>query len=195
MFDKKKYYFLPFLDNLKAVGISLLAFFIFGSWMTNPVFSTVATIIFLIVLGGFVYSRMWKLSRRNTQRKLGLTIGDFIKFILPLVIFDVVVIAFLWLCKSGIIPLGDIVLKTYYTFPDNAPREIVYVSLFDYVGPVLMVWFSYLVGVASEMYVLFIAPVVTFVGAIFGYRMGCENKLIQDSYINITEKAKKKFNE
>lgn len=191
----KKYYFLPFLDNLKAVGISLLAFFIFGSWMTNPIFSTFATIFLLMALGGFVYSRMWKLSRRNTQRKFGLTIKDFIKFILPLVVFDVAVITFLWLCKSGIIPLDDIILKTYYAFPDDAPRELVRVSLFDYVGPTLMVWFSYLVGVASEVYVLFIAPIITFGAAIFGYRMGCENKFLQESYINVTEKVKKKFNE
>lgn len=191
----KKYYFLPFLDNLKAVGISLLAFLIFGSWMINPVFSTLATIVMLVALGGFVYSRMWKLSRKNVQRGFGLTSRDFIKFILPLVIFDVIIIIFLWLCKSGIIPIDDIILKTYYTFPDNASREIVSVSLFDYVGPVLMLWFSYLVGVASEVYVLFIAPIVTFGAAIFGYRMGCENKLLQESYINITEKAKKKFNE
>lgn len=191
----KKYYFLPFIDNLKAVGLSLLAFFIFGSWMTNLIFSIIANTFMLIVLGGFIYSRMWKLCRKNTQKKFGLTIKDFVKFILPLVIFDVVIITFLCLCKSGIIPLDDIILKTYYTFPDNAPREIVSVSLFDYVGPVLMIWFSYLVGATSEVYVLFIAPIITFVAAIFGYRMGCENKLLQESYINITEKAKKKFNE
>lgn len=191
----KKYYFLPFIDNLKAVGLSLLAFFIFGSWMTNLIFSIIANTFMLIVLGGFIYSRMWKLSRKNTQKNFGLTIKDFVKFILPLVIFDVVIITFLCLCKSGFIPLDDIILKTYYTFPDNAPREIVYVSLFDYIGPVLMIWFSYLVGATSEVYVLFIAPIITFVAAIFGYRMGCENKLLQESYINITEKAKKKFNE
>lgn len=191
----KKYYFLPFLDNLKAVGISLLAFFIFGSWMTNPVFSTIATIFMLVALCGFVYSRMWKLSRRNTQRKFGLTVNDFVKFILPLVIFDVVIIAFLCLCKSGIIPIDDVVLKTYYNFPDNAPRELVSVSLFDYMGPVMMLWFAYITGVASNMYILFIAPVLTFGAAMVGYRFGRENKLIQEAYINTTEKAKKKFNE
>lgn len=191
----RKYYFLPFLDNLKAIGISLLAFLIFGSWMTNPVFSTIATIFMLVALCGFVYSRMWKLSRRNTQRGFGLTIKDFIKFILPLVIVDVVLITFYCLCQAGIIPLDEIILKTYYNFPDNAPREIIEISLFDYVGPTLMIWFSYLAGAASKGYVLFIAPILTFLSALAGYRLGCDNKLIQESYINITEKAKKKFNE
>ncbi len=191
----KKYYFLPFLDNLKAIGISLLAFLIFGSWMINPVFSTIATIFMLVALCGFVYSRMWKLSRRNTQRKLGLTAKDFVKFMLPLIVFEIVIITFYCLCEEGIIPLDNLITKTYYNFPDDAAREIVNVSLFDYVGPIIKIWFSYLVGVTSKGYVLFIAPIVTFGAAMLGYRLGCDNKLIQDSYINITEKAKKKFNE
>lgn len=191
----KKYYFLPFLDNLKAVGISFLFLLFFGSWLVNPVFSTVFTIFMLIALGGFVYSRMWKLSRKNTQRKFGLTIKDFMKFMLPLIVFEVVIITFYCLCEEGIIPLDNLIIKTYYKFPDNAAREIVDISLFDYVGPTIKIWFSYLAGVASKGYVLFIAPIVSFGAAMLGYRLGSDNKLIQDSYINITEKAKKKFNE
>lgn len=195
MFNKKKFYFLPFLDNLKAVGISFLFLLFFGSWLVNPVFSTVFTMFMLIALGGFVYSRMWKLSRRNTQRKFGLTAKDFMKFMLPLIVFEVVIITFYCLCEEGIIPLDNLITKTYYNFPDDAAREIVNISLFDYVGPTIKIWFSYLAGVASKGYVLFIAPIVSFGAAMLGYRLGSDNKLIQDSYINITEKAKKKFNE
>ena len=116
MFNKKSYYFLPFLDNLKAVGVSLLMMFLFGSWVQLSVLSMIFTILMLVVLFGSVYSRMWKLSKKNTQRKLGLSRIDFIKFILPLVIFELVIITFYCLCEVGIIPLDDLITKTYYNF-------------------------------------------------------------------------------
>lgn len=191
----KKYYFLPFLDNLKAVGITFLFLLLFGSWIVNPVFSTIATILMLVVLSGFVYSRMWKLTRKNALYKLGLTVKDAVKFVLPLVIFEVVLIAFYCLCEEGIIPLQDIIVKSYYKFPENAPREFIKVSVFDYIGPVIKVWFAYLVGVASKGYILFIAPVLTLISAIVGFRFGTDNKQVQEYYINATEKVKKKFNE
>ncbi len=195
MFNKKSYYFLPFLDNLKAVGVALLIMLLFGSWVQLPVLSTIFTILMLVVLFGSVYSRMWKLSRRNTQRKLGLSMVDFIKFILPLVIFELVIITFYCLCEAGIIPLDNLITKTYYNFPDDAAREIVNISLFDYVGPVIRIWFSYLAGITSKGYVLFIAPVLTFAAALLGYYLGSDSKEIQEYYLNATEKAKKKFNE
>ncbi len=194
MFGKKNY-FLPFLDNLKAVGLSVLFLVFFGSWLKSPVFSAVFTFAMLVALFGFIYSRMWKLSRKNTQRRVGLTSKDFLKFILPLVIFELVVIIFYCLCETGIIPFDEILIDSYYRFPDNAARELIKISLFDYVGPVIMVWFSYLTGVASRGYILFIAPLISLAAAMSGYFLGSNNKQIQEYYIKATEKAKKKFNE
>jgi hypothetical protein len=194
MFGKKNY-FLPFLDNLKAIGLSILFLLFFGSWLVSPVFSAIFTFAMLAALFGLIYSRMWKLSRKNTQRKIGLTAKDFLKFIMPLVIFELVVITFYCLCEAGIVPLDKIILESYYRFPDNAARELVQVSLFDYIGPVIMLWFSYLVGVASKGYVLFIAPLISLAATMSGYYLGSDNKQIQEYYIKATEKAKKKFNE
>ena len=194
MFGKKNY-FLPFLDNLKAIGLSMLFLLFFGSWLVSPVFSAIFTFAMLVALFGFIYSRMWKLSRKNIQRKIGLAAKDFLKFILPLVIFELLIITFYCLCEAGIIPFDKIILNSYYRFPDNATRELIKVSLFDYVGPVIMVWFSYLVGIASKGYVLFIAPLISLAAAMSGYYLGSDNKQIQEYYIKATEKAKKKFNE
>lgn len=195
MFNKKSYYFLPFLDNLKAVGVALLMMLLFGSWVQLPVLSIIFTVLMLAVLFGSVYSRMWKLSRRNTQRKLGLSMKDFIKFILPLVIFELVIITFYCLCESGIIPLDEITIKTYYNFPDDAAREIIDISLFSYIGPIIRIWFSYLAGIASKGYVLFIAPVITVAATLLGFHLGSDSKEIQEYYLKASEKAKKKFNE
>ncbi len=193
--NTKKYYFLPFVDNLKAVGIAILAMFIFGSWMTSPYFGVFTSIVLLITLCGFIYSRMWKLTRKNELYKLGLRFSDYVKFILPLVIFEIVLITFYCLCEAGVIPLSDIVVNTYYTFPDNAPREAISVSCFDYVGPAIKIWFSYMLGISKHGAVLFIAPVLSFLSALLGYKFGTSKTFVQELYIKFTEKIKNKFNE
>ncbi len=193
--NKKKFYFLPFLDNLKAIGMSILFIFVFGSWYNNTIFRTIFTMISLFFLCGFVYSRMWKLGKKNVQRYWELKVSDCVKFMLPLVIFEVVVIIFYFLCEKDIIPLRDIVIKSYYSFPDNLPRELVKVSVFDYVIPVINLWFSYLTGVAASPLVYLIAPVVSLISAVFGFKMGMSGKELQNYYIKATDKVKDKFNE
>ena len=92
MIKTKRYYFLPFFDNLTAVGISLLLIFAFGNWFFKPTFAAIGTLFMLFALCGRIYVRMWNLSRKNTRYHYGLTKNDFIKFILPLVIFDLVLV-------------------------------------------------------------------------------------------------------
>lgn len=193
--NKKKFYFLPFLDNLKAIGMSILFMFVFGSWYNNTVFRTIFTIISLLFLCGFIYSRMWKLGKKNVQRYWKLKLSDCVKFMLPLVIFEAAIIVFYFLCEKNIIPLRDIVIKTYYSFPENLPRELVKISVFDYVIPVINLWFSYLTGVAASPLVYLIAPVFSLFSAVFGFKMGMSGKELQMYYIEASDKAKDKFNE
>ena len=195
MTNKKKFYFLPFLDNLKAVGIGILFIFIFGSWYNNAIFCTVFTLISLIFLCGFMYSRMWKLGKKNMQRQWGLKLSDCVKFMLPLVIFEIVIIIFYFLCEKDVIPLRDIITRTYYSFPENLPRELVKISVFDYVIPVINLWFSYLTGVAVNGLVYLFAPILSLAAAVFGFKMGTARKELQDYYIKATDKVKEKFNE
>lgn len=193
--NKKKFYFLPFLDNLKAIGMSILFIFIFGTWYNNAIFRTIFTMISLLFLCGFIYFRMWKLGKKNVQRYWELKVSDCVKFMLPLVIFEAVIIIFYFLCEKDIIPLRDIVLKSYYSFPENLPRELVKVSVFDYVVPVINLWFSYLTGVAASPLVYIIAPVASLFSAVFGFKMGMNGKELQMYYIKATDKVKDKFNE
>ena len=195
MISTKKFYFLPFLDNLTAVGISLLLVLFFGNWFSNPTFSAIGTFFMLFTLCGRIYVRMWNLSRKNTRYHYGLTQNNFIGFILPLVIFDLVIIIFYCLCEYNIIPVKSIIVDSYYIFPDEAKREFVTVSLFEYITPWVRAWFSYLVFILRNAFVLFLAPVLSFISAFLGFKLGASDKQIINVFLKITQKAKDKFNE
>ena len=195
MISTKKFYFLPFVDNLTAVGVSLLIVFLFGSWLNFPAFSAISAFFMILTLCGRIYVRMWNLSRKNTLRNYGLTKNNFVKFILPLVIFDVILAVFYCLCEFDIIPLKDVIVKSYYSFPDNAKRELLSISAFDYLGVVVRLWFMYLITFFKNGFVLFLAPALSFVSAMLGYYLGDKNIQISSGYLKLTEKAKNKFNE
>jgi len=195
MISTKKYYFLPFLDNLTAVGIAFLMLILFGNWFNAPAFSAIATFLMLFTLCGRIYVRMWNLSRKNTRYHYGLTKIDFLKFILPLVIFDLVIITFYCLSEANIIPLKNVIITSYYEFPDDAKRELVQITLFDYLTPFVRAWFSYLVNTLKNSYILFLAPVLSFISAMLGYVLGDKNIEVSNMFLKATKKAKDKFNE
>ncbi len=195
MINTKKFYFLPFVDHLTAIGIAFLLFMILGSWVSIPAVSAIATFFMLFTLCGRTYVRMWNLSERNTRRHYDLTIKDFAKFLLPIVVFDLVIILVYCLSEWGILPLDEIITKSYYNFPENAAREIVSISILDYFELFVRFWFLFLVCLPFNGAVLILAPLMSFVSGILGFYLGAKGKQIIHSYIKITEKAKKKFNE
>lgn len=195
--NTKKYYFLPFLDNLLASLVSLLFTMFFGSWFENQIFGVVSGVFMTLVMCGFIYSRMWKLSRNNTRYDYGLKPSDGVRFLLPLVIFHLALILFFFLAQSDIIPLKNIVLKTYYTFPDNLPRVPVCISPFDYVTVFTRFWFSYMLGFSQEthLWLMLTFPVLTLLSGVLGFRLGAENKEMLEGYVKASKKIKKKFSE
>ena len=195
MISTKKFFFLPFIDNLTAVGVTLLIVFLFGSWMQIPAFSAVATFFMLLTLCGRIYIRMWKLSKSNTLRHYGLTKNDFIKFIMPLVVFDIVLALFYCLCEFDILPLKDVIVKSYYDFPDDAKRELVNISLFEYIAVAIKLWFMYFLFILKNGLMLFLAPILSFASCMLGYHLGKKNIEISNGVLKVTEKAKDKFNE
>ena len=195
--NTKKYYFLPFLDNLLAVFVSLLFTMFFGSWFQNKIFGIAMGVVMTLVMCGFIYSRMWKLSRKNTRYGYGLKPSDGVKFVLPLAIFSLALILFFFLAQTNVIPLMDAVLKTYYTFPDNLPRVPVHITPFDYLTVFVRFWFSYLLGFSQETHVwlLLISPVLMLLSGALGFKLGAENKEVLEGYAKASDKLKKKFNE
>ncbi len=195
--NTKKYYFLPFLDNIWAVLISLLFAMFFGSWLTYKPFGFAMGIALTLIMCGFIYSRMWKLSRKNTQYSLGLTQSAGLKFVLPLTIFHVLLILYFMLADAGIVALKEEIIKIYYTFPDNLPREAVYISSFDYLTVFVKVWFAYFNSFSQNtngLYLLF-APVLVLASGTLGFKLGAQNKEMLNKYMEVTKKVKDKFNE
>ena len=192
-----KYYFLPFLDHVIAVLISLLFTVFFGSWFTNKIFGTIVGLAMTLVFCGLIYVRLWKLSRQNTRYGYGLKRDAGVKFVLPLALFSLLLTFFYVLAKHGIIPLNEIVLKTYYTFPDNLPRAKVLITSFDYLGVGVRLWFSSFLGFTTKMpvWLMCLSPVLAVLSAHVGFRFGAEHKTILDGALKASDKVKEKFNE
>lgn len=192
-----KYYFLPFADNFLAVLISLLFTVFFGSWFGNAIFGFIMGVALTLVMCGFIYSRMWKLSRKNTRYGYDLPKDTAIRCVLPLCIVSFLLILIYLLADHNIIPLRDMVLKTYYTFPDNQPRELISVSPFDYLTVITRFWFSYLLPFTQtpSAWLFCLSPILTAISAVLGFRLGAENKEMLDGYVKVVNKAKEKFNE
>ncbi len=195
--NTKKYYFLPFLDNIWAVLISLLFTMFFGSWLMYKPFGFAMGIALTLIMCGFIYSRMWKLSRKNTQYNLGLTQSAGLKFVLPLAIFHLLLIVYFMLAQAGIVALKEEIIKIYYTFPDNLPREAVYVSSFDYLLVFVKFWFAYFISFSRNTHglLLLLAPILVLASGLLGFKLGAENKEMLNGYTTVTKKIKDKFNE
>lgn len=194
---KRKYYFLPFWDHLLAILISLLFTMFFGSWFQNKIFGFIMGIAMTLVMCGLLYSRMWKLSRKNTRYGCGLVLMDSVKFALPLVLFTTLLVLFFYLAQKNVIPLQDMVQKIYYTFPDNLPRQVVQITAFDYLTIFTRFWFSYFLGFTQNSYALLflLSPILMLLSSIIGFSFGSKNKEILDGYIKTVQKTKEKFNE
>ncbi len=193
MFKTKRFYFLPFLDNLTAVIVTFLTILALGNFLSGAFFTALATIFFLYVLCGRIYVRMWRLSKKNTRYGYGLTFKNFIKFIMPLIVFDLVLIVFYCLYENGVIPSDKLIVSSYYIFPDNAPRQIVNISIFEYISIGIKIWFTYFIYILKNGFVLLLAPVLSFLSAVLGYKLGNKDMHIMDMLEIIIDKIKDKL--
>ena len=191
-----KYYFLPFLDYLISLGICIVFTMFFGSWFGAKIFGFLMGVILTFVMCGCVYSRMWKLSRNNMRYKYGLDKTSGMKFVLPLVIVSFFVALLFFLGEKNIIPMDGIV-KTYYEFPDNLPRQAVHIDYFSYMTVFARFWFSYLLGFSGDMpaFLMFFASILIFVSGTVGFSLGAKDKSVLTEYTKVSAKVKKKFNE
>lgn len=191
-----KYYFLPFLDYLVSLMVCFIFTMFFGSWFGFKIFGILMGVILTLVMCGCVYSRMWKLSRNNTRYKYGLGKTAGMKFVLPLAVVSFFVALFYFLGEKNIIPMDQIV-KTYYEFPDNLPRQAVHIDTFSYVTIFARFWFTYLLGFHTDIPAtsMFLSSVLVFVSGAVGFLFGAKDKSIFTEYTKVSAKVKKKFNE
>lgn len=191
-----KYYFLPFVDYLISLLICIVFTMFFGSWFEAKIFGFLMGVILTLVMCGCVYSRMWKLSRKNTRYGYGLEKNAGMRFVLPLVLVSLAIALLYLLGKHGIISMDGIV-KTYYEFPDNLPRQAVHIDHFSYMTVFARFWFSYLLGFGGDVsaWLMLFATLLIFVSAAAGFSFGAKDKSVLTEYTKVSAKVKKKFNE
>lgn len=194
---KIKNYILPFFDYVLSILISMLFTAFFSSWFKFRPFAYAFGVIMFLVMCGFVYSRFWKISRKNFRYQEGLTQKDIIKFSYPLVLFCALITLVYVLADCNVIPLKSIVTKIYYTFPDGLPREMVKVTAFDRYNSFIRICFSHLLALmkTTNAYLLILSTLATFGSAFLGTYLGFKNKEVLTGYVKATDKIKDKFNE
>ncbi|MBE7035576.1 MAG: hypothetical protein E7402_05650 [Ruminococcaceae bacterium] len=157
------------------------------------------SILFCAILFIFHYVRTNKAARHDLTYETGAHspwTGLFLA--LPLVVLHLIIIGFYALIQTDFLPLGDIVIRTVYEFPDNAPRQAVDFILLDYATPVVRLWFFSLLGFTSEKtsaLLLLIVPVLTLIAGWTGYLAGLKNFSALEAYDALQKKLIKKFND
>ncbi|MBR6728865.1 MAG: hypothetical protein IKL80_01790, partial [Clostridia bacterium] len=143
---RKKTMLMLFVDYLLSILIQLFGLFVL-SWMLDYSWGFCAySVIFTLVLFGMLYSRVHNAADKALKRKELKPATEGLIMAAPLAIFNLVVILFFALVKSNLLPIGDAVMNTVYTFPDNQPRVETHVLFIEYLTMIIRVWFGFLVG-------------------------------------------------
>lgn len=195
---RKKTMLMLFVDFLLCILIQLIGLFVL-SWVLKyswgyPVYS----IAFCLTLFGMQYSRVHNAAERALKRKEIKPVYEGLIMALPLVIFNVLIILLFVLMQSNVIPGRDVIVATFYNFPDDAPREVTHVYLLDYVISGIRVWFGHLVGfmkVETPAAILLISPLITLAAGFLGYMAGGKKFYLSELIYKVQEKVKEKFNE
>ncbi len=198
MSNRKKTMLMMFVDYLLCFVFQLFGLFFLSPMLNSFWGFTAYSVVFTLILFGFLYSRAHNAARRDLKRKEPKSLFEGLIMAAPLAIFNLVIILFFALMQQEVIPGSDVVVKTLYRFPDNAPREVSYVYLLDTVTSVVRVWFGSLLGFAqneTSATVLLLSPALTFLAGFFGYFAGSRKFYLSETIVKVTDKIKEKFNE
>jgi len=199
MSNIKKTMLLLFVDYIICAVVQILGL-VFFSWLLKyswgyPAYSVAACLL----LTGLVYVRVHNAATRDVKRKLERNpYAEGIYLALPLAICNLLFIGLFVLLQANIIPLRDVVVKTMYSFPDDAPRVMTEVRVIDYVTPFVRLWFGMAVGFLGEQTQalrLLIVPAVILMGGWLGYVAGIKNFCLSEKLTGMMTKIKNKFNE
>ncbi|MBR6728752.1 MAG: hypothetical protein IKL80_01200 [Clostridia bacterium] len=188
-----------FLDYLLSLLLQFFGLFLFSWVLANDWGTVFYSAIFTLVLFGLIYSRAHKAAIKDVKHKeLRPVYTEGLHLAAPLAVFNLIIVVLYALLDAGIIPAKDVLVQTLYSFPDNQPRFATEVFLFDYIVPVVRLWFGSLVGFigsATPALVLLINPAVILAGGFAGYLAGTKKLYISEKIAEIIQKIKEKFNE
>ncbi len=175
---------------LQILGIFALSLVESFSW-GYPLYSA----LFCLVIFIFHYVRTHKAGRRIDAKK---SLWEGLLIALPLTLFHLLIIGGFALLSSDLTALGDTVVKTVYSFPDDAPRVATNVTLAETITPIVRLWFSPIVGFIREktnVLVLLIVPLLTLSGGFLGYLAAQKKFYFAEHFAAFSQKVADKFNE
>ncbi len=195
---RKKTMLMLFVDYVVCLAIQFL-FLLLSTWMfkTDWVFKAYS-LVFCLVLFGKLYSRTHKAAKRDLLHKELKPLTEGLMMAAPLAIFNLLVILFFALVKSNILPIRDMVVQSYYTFPDNEPRVITEIFFIDSLTTIVRAWFGYLIGFCQNqtpVILLLVSPIIILAAGFLGYAAGSKKFYLSELIYNTKEKVKTKFNE
>lgn len=199
MNNRKKTKALTFADYGLTLLLSILCSAFFGGFFEYTWGRLGYSILMSLILFSLLYGRAHKTARTDLlqgQDKLSLTGG--LKLVLPLACVSAFFVLVYALLEFGILPGRDMIVKTLYLFPDNAPRVAESVYLLDYLTPIFRIWFAYLAGFLTgkaDSLVFLISPVLILLAGFSGYAIGRRKIYISDFVARADKKLRDKFNE
>jgi hypothetical protein len=201
MKDKlRKYQWLMLGEYALALLLDLFGMLVFSWALQLSGGDALYTVLFTLILAGFFYSRAWNLAKADKKlfKETGVLKNRWRKLILPtLCVLGFVALFYLFVWYNWL-PVRDWVMSAQYIFPEGAPRKLVSHTFMDYLTPFVRVFFCNLLGLANRAdtpLVFFINPLLLFLCAPVGYRMGLKGFLISDKLAVFLKKTKDKFNE
>ncbi len=188
-----------FVDYLLCILLQMFGLFVLSWTLQFPWGYPAYSAIFSLILFGLLYSRAHKAAKRDSRLKENQPgMWEGLRMAIPLAVLNLVIILAFALIEYNVVPVRDLVIKTIYRFPDNAPREKLDVLLIDSIIPFIRVWFGALVGFMKEnttTLILFIMPILNLAAGFLGYYAGRKKFFIADYIFRAKEKMKDKFNE
>ncbi len=198
MSNRVKTMLMSFFDYGLCLFLELLCLVVFSILFKYTWGNILYSVIFCLILFGMLYSRTHRAAKNDMLHKVERPTYEGLIMVLPLAIVNFVVALGFALIQSGLIPVGDIVLETVYSFPENEPRVAMDVLLIEVITPIIRLWFATLMGFMREgtnAVLLFLMPVLNLVAGFLGYIAGKKKFFLSDHIFVAKEKVKEKFNE
>lgn len=198
MSNRAKTMLMSFFDYGVCLFLELLCLIVFSVLFKYSWGNILYSVFFCVVMFGMLYSRTHRAAKNDMLHKVERPTYEGLIMVLPLAILNFVLALGFTLIQTGLIPVGDIVIETVYSFPENEPRVAMDVLLIEVITPIIRVWFAALTGfmrAGTNAALLFIMPVLNLVAGLLGYIAGKKKFFLSDHIFVAKEKVKEKFNE
>ena len=198
MSNRRKTMLMMFTDYIFNILLQILGWVLFAQIPALSFLNPFYSVLMCLLLFSFLYARAYNTAKRDAKTELKRSKAEGLLLAMPLAVLNLLIILLFTLIQSNIIPIRDVVVKTVYSFPDNAPRVATDILLFDYIVIIIRVWFGSLIGfMKAELSpcLLLVTPLLILGAGFLGYYLGCKKIYISELLSSLKKKLADKFNE